>query len=168
MRLEKLMKKEQDLQYYKELYRRLEGQTKKEIRRLLDDDEFRDEVALEKKIKDLEKSVRKSQNKDLGGPENEEEDEAPTFPLLDIPDDQLDAEGLKQKRHQRLMKSGVEARARARAEKEAEKARIAEEQRLDDDKRDNNLPAWLEGKRTSRIVSSFDLINANLYKALMR
>ncbi|KAI4149729.1 MAG: hypothetical protein LQ340_004476, partial [Diploschistes diacapsis] len=105
MRLDKLVKKEENLAYYRDLQQRLEGQTKKEIRRLLDDDEFRDEAALERKIKDIEKSIRKSRNKDLGGPENEEEEEAPTFPLLDVPDDRLDAEGLKQKRHQRLMKS---------------------------------------------------------------
>ena len=72
-----------------------------------------------------------------------------------MPDDQLDAEGLKQKRHQRLMKSGVEARARARQEKEAEKARLAKEQRLDDEKRENDLPGWLEEKRAERQVSLF-------------
>ena len=153
MRLDKLVKKEENLQYYKNLQVRLEGQTKKEIRRLLEDDEFRDEAALERKIKELEKSIRKARNKDLGGPENEEEEEPPTFPLLEVPDDQLDAEGLKQKRHQRLMKSGVEARARARQEKEAEKARLAEEQRLDDEKRENDLPGWLEEKRAERQVS---------------
>ena len=155
MRLDKLVKKEENLQYYKHLQQKLEGQTKKEIRRVLDDEEFRDEAALERKIKELEKSIRKSRNKDLGGPENEEEEEPPSFPLLDVPDDQLDAEGLKQKRHQRLMKSGVEARARARQEKEAERARREEEQRLDDEKRENDLPAWLEEKRAERLVRAF-------------
>ena len=154
MRLDKLVRKEEELEYWKDLQLRLEGQTKKETRRLLDNDEIKDEVALDRMIKELEKKIRKARNKDIGGPENEEEEAPPSFPLLEIPDDQLDETGLKQKRHQRLMKSGHEARARARLEKEAEKARVAEEQRLDDERRENNLADWLEEKRMSRVVGS--------------
>ena len=152
MRLEKLVQKEQELEYYKDLQQRLLGQTKKETKRLLDEDEFKDEAQLDKMIKDMEKSVRKARNKDLGVTDNVEEEEVPAFPLLDIPDEQLDEAGLKQKRHQRLLKSGVEARARAKIEKEQEKARKAEEQRLDDERRLNDLGGWLEDRRTARAV----------------
>jgi actin-related protein 5 len=152
MRLEKLVQKEQELEYYRDLQQRIVGQTKKETKRLLDEDEFKDEAQLDKMIKDMEKSVRKARNKDLGVPDNVEEEEVPSFPLLDIPDDQLDEAGLKQKRHQRLLKSGVEARARAKVEKEQERARIAEEQRLDDERRVNDLEGWLEARRASRAV----------------
>ena len=152
MRLEKLVQKEQELEYYKDLQQRLVGQTKKETKRLLDEDEFKDEAQLDKMIKDMEKSVRKARNKDLGVTDNVEEEEVPTFPLLDIPDEQLDEAGLKQKRHQRLLKSGVEARARAKIEKEQEKARKAEEQRLDDERRLTDLGGWLEDRRTARAV----------------
>ena len=152
MRLEKLVQKEQELEYYKDLQQRLVGQTKKETKRLLDEDEFKDEAQLDKMIKDMEKSVRKARNKDLGVTDNVEEEEVPAFPLLDIPDEQLDEAGLKQKRHQRLLKSGVEARARAKIEKEQEKARKAEEQRLDDERRLTNLEGWLEDRRTARAV----------------
>jgi actin-related protein 5 len=151
MRLERLMRKEEELAYYKNLQGRLEGQTKKEIRRLLDADEFKDETALERRVKELDRSIKKSQRKDVGGSENqEEEEEPPTFPLLEVPDDQLDEAGLKQKRHQRLMKSGLEARQRAKIEKEAEQARLAEEQRQDSEKRENNLEGWLEEKQAQR------------------
>ena len=152
MRLEKLVQKEQELEYYKDLQQRLVGQTKKETKRLLDEDEFKDEAQLDKLIKDMEKSVRKARNKDLGVTDIVEEEEVPAFPLLDIPDEQLDEAGLKQKRHQRLLKSGVEARARAKIEKEQEKARKAEEQRLDDERRLNDLEGWLEDRRTARAV----------------
>ena len=152
MRLEKLVQKEQELEYYKDLQQRLVGQTKKETKRLLDEDEFKDEAQLDKLIKDMEKSVRKARNKDLGVTDNVEEEEVPAFPLLDIPDEQLDEAGLKQKRHQRLLKSGVEARARAKIEKEQVKARKAEEQRLDDERRLNDLEGWLEDRRTARAV----------------
>ena len=154
MRLEKLVQKEQELEYYKDLQQRLVGQTKKETKRLLDEDEFKDEAQLDRMIKDMEKSVRKARNKDLGVTDNVEEEDVPAFPLLDIPDEQLDEAGLKQKRHQRLLKSGVEARARAKIEKEQEKARKAEEQRLDDERRLNDLEAWLEDRRTARAVQA--------------
>lgn len=156
MRLDKLVRKEQELDYFKDLQQRLINQTKKEIKRQLDEDEFKDEAQLDKTIKELEKSVRKARNKDIGGPENPEEEEEHTFPLLDTPDDRLDEAGLKQKRHERLMKSGVEARARAKVEKEQEKARIAVEERRDEERRQNDLQGWLEDKRAARAVSSQD------------
>ena len=152
MRLEKLVQKEQELEYYKELQQRLEGQTKKEIKRLLDEDEFRDENQLDKMIKEMEKSVRKARNKDLGVPDPVDEEETASFPLLNIPDDQLDEVGLKQKRHQRLLKSGVEARVRAKVEKEQERARVAEVARLDEERRNNDLEGWLQDRRNSRTV----------------
>ena len=153
MRLEKLVRKEQELEYYKDLQERLPLQTKKEQKRLLDEEEMRDDVQLDKTIKELEKSIRKARNKDVGGPENPEEEEEASFPMLDVPDEELDEAGLKQKRHQRLMKSNVEARARAKAEKEREKARIAEEERLDEERRENDLEGWLEERRHARAVS---------------
>lgn len=150
MRLDKLVRKEQELEYYKDLQQRVSEATKKEAKRLLDEDEFKDDAQLDRTVKELEKSIRKARSKDVGGPENPEEEEEQTFPLLDIPDDQLDEAGLKQKRHQRLMKSGVEARARAKVEKEQERARVAEEERLDLEKRENDLECWLGDKRTAR------------------
>ncbi|MCJ1243166.1 Nuclear actin-protein involved in chromatin remodeling [Trapelia coarctata] len=150
MRLDKLVRKEQELDYYKDLQLRVNEATKKEAKRLLDEDEFKDDAQLDRTIKELEKSIRKARSKDVGGPENPEEEEEQTFPLVDIPDDQLDEAGLKQKRHQRLMKSGVEARARAKVEKEQEKARVVEEERLDLERRENDLEGWLEDKRVAR------------------
>ncbi|KAL8843056.1 MAG: hypothetical protein Q9205_000588 [Flavoplaca limonia] len=151
MRLEKLVRKEQTLEYYKSLQEQLANQTKKEIKRLLDDDEFKDEAQLERTIQDLEKSIRKSRNKDVGGPENIEEVE-PSYPLLEIADENLDEAGLKEKRHQRLMKSGYEARLRAKVEKELERARIAEEERLDDERREKDIDSWLEERRAARLT----------------
>ncbi|KAI9704015.1 MAG: Nuclear actin-protein involved in chromatin remodeling [Bogoriella megaspora] len=148
MRLEKLIRREQELEYYKELQQRLTETTKKEAKRLLESDDFDDESQLEKKIRDMEKSIRKARNKDLG--DEQEETVEPTFPLLDVPDDQLDEEGLKQKRQQRLMKSNHDARTRAKVEKEREKARIAEEERLDAERRDNDLAGWIGERRAAR------------------
>ena len=150
MRLEKLVRKEQELDYYRDLHGKLANESKKEIKRLLDAEDLKDEAALEKIIKELDKSIRKARTKDIGGPEIEEEVEEPDYRLLEIPDEQLDEAGIKQKRHQRLMKSNNEARARAKAEKEKEKARVAEEQRLDVEKRETDLEGWLQERRNAR------------------
>lgn len=150
IRLEKLVRKEQELEYYRDLQEKLVRESKKEIKRLLDAEDLRDEAALAKTIKDLDIAIRKARTKDIGGPDIEDEQEEPVFDLLDAPDDQLDEAGLKQKRHQRLMKSNHDARARAKAEKEREKARIAEEQRLDEERRNNDLEGWLQERRAAR------------------
>lgn len=153
MRLEKLIKKEQELDYFQSLHRQYkEATTKKEQRRILDDEELKDEAALERVIRDLDKSIKKSRNRDLGNPEEEQnlEEQLNKFPLLDVPDDQLDEDGIKEKRHQRLMKSGVEARIRAKAEKERERARVAEEKRLDEENRLNNPAEWIAERRAQR------------------
>ena len=153
MRLEKLIRKEQELDRFQKLHQLyIEATTKKEQRRLLDDEELKDEAALERIIRDLDKSIKKSRNKELGAPEEEEnlEDQLNKFPLLEVPDDQLDEEGIRQKRHQRLMKSGVEARIRAKAEKERERARVAEEERIDRETRETNLDGWVAGRRAQR------------------
>ena len=162
MRLDKLMRKEQEVEYYRELQAQIAAATtKKETKRLLETEEFDDESQLEKKIKELDKSIRKARNKDLGDAENEEE-EPPSFPLLDIPDDQLDDDGIKQKRHQRLLKSGYEARVRAKDEKAKEKARIEEEERLDNEKRDSNREDWLDERRQARLVSLYRIERATI------
>ncbi|KAM0524452.1 hypothetical protein ACHAPE_000546 [Trichoderma viride] len=145
MRLEKLIKKEQDLEYYKVLQGKIVDETKKETRRLLDSHDIKDENQLEKIIKELEKAIKKARTKDVGG-DPEEEQEQPDFGLVEVPDEELDEAQIKQKRQQRLMKANHEARARAKSEKEAEKARIAEEERLDQERRENDLEGWLGEK----------------------
>ena len=49
--------------------------------------------------------------------------EIPTFPLIAIPDHQLTETELKEKRKQKLNKAGYDARMRAKAERDAAKAR---------------------------------------------
>ncbi len=151
MRLDKLIKKEQEMEYYKQLHMNCaNAPTKKEQRRLLDANDFKDEAALDRVIRELEKKIRKSRNKDLGAADEEEGMEEQTFPLLDVHDEELDEQGIKDKRHQRLLKSGVEARLRAKAEKERERARVAEEERMDLEKRENNFDDWVAGRRVAR------------------
>ncbi|KAK5695126.1 Actin-related protein 5 [Elasticomyces elasticus] len=150
MRLEKLVRKEQELEYYRDLLLRVQNApTKKSARELLDEDEFKDEAQLDRRIKEMEKSVRKQRNKDVGDLE-EETAEVHTYPLLEIPDSDLDEEGLKSKRGQRLLKANHDARARAKAEKAAEASRLADVQRQDDAYRERDFEGWVEERRTAR------------------
>ncbi|KAI9719707.1 MAG: Nuclear actin-protein involved in chromatin remodeling [Chrysothrix sp. TS-e1954] len=165
MRLEKLVRKEQEVEYYKKLLEDVRAApNKKEKARMLESDDFDEESQLEKKIKEMERSIRKARNKDVGDLENEPE-EPPTYPLLDTPDAELDEEGIKQKRQQRLLKSNHDARARAKAEKEREKARLAEEARLDTEYRENDLDGWLEERRASRQLLHQRIKDRDRFKA---
>ncbi|KAI9891034.1 MAG: Nuclear actin-protein involved in chromatin remodeling [Vezdaea aestivalis] len=151
-RLERLMRKEEDVEYYKDLQRRLADQTnKKEVRRLLEDAELRDEAHLDRTIKDLSAKIRKARMKDVDGAEAEEDApaEEPSFPLLDTPDADLDEAGLKAKRHQRLLKSGYESRQRAKAEKVAATERKAAELAEDQRRREDDPEGWLQDRRTA-------------------
>lgn len=150
MRLEKLKRKEDELEYYVQLQAQLEEiTTKKEKARILESNDFDGENQLNKKVKELESSIKKARNKDLGELEEEQQEE-PTFPLLNTPDDQLDEEGIKQKRQQRLIKSNYDARQRAKIEREKEKARQAEEQRLDDERRETDPQGWIDERKMAR------------------
>jgi hypothetical protein len=120
---------------------------------------LKDEAHLERTIRDLERSIKRSRNKDLGVEENEETQEEASFPLLDVPDEELDEAGLKEKRHQRLMKSNIEARQRAKAEKEREKARQEEEERLDNERRENDFENWIAERRAARQVWHIDYVH---------
>lgn len=150
MRLDKLVRKEQELEYYRGLQQQLVGLTKKDTKLLLESDDFDDESQLDKRIKEMERSIRKARAKDVGDILEEEEAEPPSYPLLGIPDTQLDEESLKQKRQQRLLKANHDARARAKAEKDLQKARKAEEERLDAERRETDLETWLLERRIAR------------------
>ncbi|KAI9848588.1 MAG: Nuclear actin-protein involved in chromatin remodeling [Sclerophora amabilis] len=166
MRLEKLIKKEQELEYYRDLQQKAATVTKKEFRRLLESNDFETEAQLEKVVKELDKSIRKARTKDVGGADEEGEEEIVTFPLLDVPDEELDEAGIRQKRHQRLMKSNHEARARAKAEKAKEKERVAEEERLDLERRENDLEGWLEERRNNREVTFLFSVSKSLLQRI--
>ena len=80
--------------------------------------------------------------------------EPPSFPLVDIPDHQLDEESIKEKRRQRLLKAGYDARNRAKLEKEEEKRLEAEAARLDAEQRANDPQGWAQRARAEYEVST--------------
>eukprot|EP00158_Paraphelidium_tribonemae_P008026 Partr_v1_DN28439_c0_g1_i4_m41392 putative chromatin remodeling complex subunit (Arp5) len=106
---------------------------------------FSSEEELTTSIADLTALVQKIKNKIAGieEPVDETPKAKPEFPLVDIPDSQLDDTQKKEKRRQRLMKAGYDAREKVRAEKEAQRQKEEEEQRIDEQKRLENPQEWL-------------------------
>ena len=85
------------------------------LTRLQETTPFETEAELETWIKKTESDIRRRQKKEAG--EDIEPEEEPSFPLVDRPDEELTEDEIKEKRRQRLMKAGWEARVKAREEK---------------------------------------------------
>ncbi|THH17202.1 hypothetical protein EW146_g3566 [Bondarzewia mesenterica] len=143
-RLGKLVEKEYNLLYLIRLKERKEEETKREWQTTIQTEGFSDEAALDQDIKKLEADLKKARKKEAEGDETIEE---PSFPLVDVPDADLDEESLKEKRKQKLMKAGFEARARARREKEREREEREAEEKKEFEERERDLAGWAEKLR---------------------
>ena len=77
-----------------------------------------------------------------------------------MPDDQLNENDKKEKKKQRFLKNIMEARDRARQLREEEKARLMEEERLEERRRLEDPVGWLETLMSDRSVrpSSYSAI----------
>lgn len=146
MRLEKLIQKENNLEYYRQLLARVEAGPKKDIKKSLEREGFKDQAALQKSINELNRAIRRARKEDIG----EEDVEPPSFPLVDIPDDKLDEDQIKEKRKQKLLKANYDARMRAKEEKELEQQRLAEEEAKEELWRSTDLEGWVRARRLQR------------------
>lgn len=68
--------------------------------------------------------------------------EAPDYSLLEVPDDQLTPEQVKEKRRQRLLKNAADARERIRRAKEAIEARREERRQAQERRRQEDFAGW--------------------------
>ncbi|KAG0227057.1 Nuclear actin-protein involved in chromatin remodeling [Actinomortierella wolfii] len=147
-RLEKLIQREQDLEQYKALKESKAALKKADWAEQLRSFGFKDEAELDSVMKTTETAIKRARNKELGI--EEEEKEPPTFPLVDVPDEELTEADKKEKKKQKLLKASYEARQRAREAKEEENARQAELARLDEERRINEPEKWLQELRAKR------------------
>jgi len=144
-RSEKLLQKENDLQYLIDIKDWKEKEKKSEFNARLRGEGFENEQALDDATKKLEADLKKARRK-YDGLEDEPGEE-PTFPLLDMPDDELDEDSIKEKKKQRLLKAGYDARMRARKEKEEERKAKEEDEKREKEERENDPKAWSEKLR---------------------
>ena len=132
---------------------------------------FETEVELDAWIKRTDVEIRRKQRKMLG--EESEPEEEPTFPLVDRPDSELTEEEIKEKRRQRLMKAGWEARLKVREEKQRENERLVsqktciladdqeDERRKEEEFRATDPAGWSDKLRAEQEVSKRALLNAD-------
>ncbi|KAG9104142.1 Nuclear actin-protein involved in chromatin remodeling [Ceratobasidium sp. 370] len=125
-RLEKLIQKENDLEELQSLREWKHKEKKTDFQHRLRTEGFDSEEMLDSTIKKLENDLKKARKK-----EGEAMDDAP-----------LDEDGLKEKRRQRLLKAGYEARIRARKEKEAARKEKEEEERRELQERTLDPAGW--------------------------
>mmetsp|Transcript_13179 Transcript_13179/g.25135 ORF Transcript_13179/g.25135 Transcript_13179/m.25135 type:complete len:751 (+) Transcript_13179:207-2459(+) len=129
-RAEELSSKVDTMEATLELAMNPRGRTKP--RTVLAQAGFRNLDHLKRELSRSQSSLRKALRMDAETPAEEEAEAAPRdYPLLEVPDAELDAEQLKEKRRQRLMKNAEEARERAKRTKEEEQA--AEEAKRQED-----------------------------------
>ncbi|KAJ2376539.1 Nuclear actin-protein involved in chromatin remodeling [Coemansia sp. RSA 2607] len=114
----------------------------------LQDANMSDEQELAEAIASAQQVVNRAMNKELGI--EPEEKEAPSFPLVDVPDDELTEEQKAEKRKQVFLKGSHDARERARVEKEKERARQAEAARADEERRRDHFDEWLADIQAKR------------------
>ncbi|KAL6305640.1 actin-like protein Arp5p [Sparassis latifolia] len=139
-RQEKLERKEIDLKRLLTLRERRDEESKKDWGDILEHAGYENDTALDSVIKKLEGDLKRAKKKEAVGEDAEEE--PPSFPLVDVPDADLDEDGLKEKKKQRLMKAGYDARERAKREKEREKEEREAEERREEEERDRDLAGW--------------------------
>ncbi|KDN50875.1 actin-like ATPase domain-containing protein [Tilletiaria anomala UBC 951] len=147
MRAEKMQQKENDLEYWMALREFKNKERKAEYLKRLESEGFDTEQELETTIKRTQAALKRSRARGGGAVVEEEEQAPPSFPLIDVPDHSLDEEGVKEKRRQKLMKAGYDARMRMKAEKAEEARLIAEEQQRDEDERLNRPEEWRKRMR---------------------
>lgn len=149
-RLEKLIQREQELEYYTQLKANKPNMKKSEWISRLESEGFQDESEFEGVYKKTEEAIQRARRKQLGTEAEESTNEPPNLPMVNIPDDKLNEFELKEKRKQRLILAGWEARQRAKKEKEAEKARLDEIARLEQERRINDPEGWIADLRQQR------------------
>lgn len=117
---------------------------------------FRNDAALDKGLAEAEAELLKirtgsgrHKKKTLEDYENEK---PPPTDLLDIPDDTLTPDMLREKRRQRTMKANWDVRERLRKERDEKAAKAQEAARREEDRRVNDFQNWLAEKHERRKV----------------
>jgi actin-related protein len=147
-----LAAKQAELDEYKAVLALKETSSRSEfLAQIAETTPFESEGELENWVKRTEQEIRRKQRKDAG--EEPEPEEEPTFPLVDRPDSELNDEEIKEKRRQRLMKAGWEARIKAREEKRKESERQEEIRRKEEEFRETDLTGWSAQLREEQDVS---------------
>jgi actin-related protein 5 len=147
-RLEKLIQKEQEFEYFTSLKSKISTLSKKSQLATYKEEGFDNEDDFNKYLNDLDKALKRARKQDIGDDSEDTSKEPPSFPLVDVPDEGLSEDQLKEKRKQKLMKANHDARQRAKVEKEQERLRLEKEAEEDAKWRERDLKTWIHDRRT--------------------
>ncbi|KAI3405981.2 ARP5 [Candida oxycetoniae] len=150
-RLEKLVEKQEEWEYYVKLKEDNSHLSATEFEEILIKAGFEDADDFKKYLVSLERTLKRAAaaQQQGDGEDANADSETMTWPLVDIPDDQLNEEQIKEKRKQKLHKANVEARERNRELKRQEeeiKARYEKEQQ---EWRERDLDDWCTAKKVN-------------------
>ncbi|CCK71971.1 actin-related protein ARP5 KNAG_0I01860 [Huiozyma naganishii CBS 8797] len=154
-RVERLVQKTEEYEYFSRVRDQLVDQPKKTILSVLQNAGFEDEQDFKKYLSNLEKSLKKAQathDGDADDTENADDSPENKFDLVDVPDEELNDEQLKEKRKQKFLKGSFDARRKAKVEKER-LAKEHEEAKIRDQQwRESDLSGWIKSKRAKLAV----------------
>ncbi|KAK6205000.1 vacuolar targeting, actin-related protein [Scheffersomyces amazonensis] len=145
-RLEKLVQKREEFEYYSKFKEEFPNLKPEEISRRLESDGFDDIEDFNKYLTSLEKSLKNAAH-DQGAEEEVAVDPSSAWPLVDIPDDQLTDEQVKEKRKQKLHKANYEARERTKELKREEEEKQAKYEAEQAEWRERDFDDWSTSKR---------------------
>ncbi|GAA5897144.1 uncharacterized protein JCM6883_006594 [Sporobolomyces salmoneus] len=145
-RLEKMERQQEEMAVFGELKASQLTLKKADYEKKLVEYGFSSTEDLDEYLNKIEKSLTRARNKELGIDETETK-EVPSFPLIDVPDHTLNEQDLKEKRKQKLMKAGYDARIRMKAEKEQERLRLEQIALADQRLRETDFSGWLQRLR---------------------
>lgn len=156
-RLEKLVQKEQEYEYYTQLKTEISRMNKGDADRRVQSEDFDDVADLNKYMDSLEKALKKARTQDLDDGEEEQNDPELAWPLAEVPDAELSEDQIKEKRKQKLMKSSYEARLRAKEAKLKEEEEKIQYEKHQEALRAKDLDAWCTDKRIelAQLISVF-------------
>jgi actin-related protein 5 len=150
-RMEKMLQKQQEWDYYSKFQEDIAGLSKAELLKSLQADGFDDMDDFKKYMASLEKALKKVHTEHAENDDEEHDDSnvnpASAWPLVDIPDDQLTEEQIKEKRKQKLHKGNFEAREKVKELKRQEEVAKAQYEQEQKEWREKDLEDWCSTKR---------------------
>lgn len=146
-RTEKLLQKQEEWDYYTKFQRDFSDLPPKELVEKLKIDGFDDLDDFKKYMANLEKALKKVHQDHMDNDDGEDDNADPTWPLVDIPNDQLTEEQIKEKRKQQLHKGNFEAREKSKELKRQQEEAKIQYEKEQQEWRDRDLEDWCSTKR---------------------
>ncbi|GAB4831817.1 Actin- protein 5 [Ancistrocladus abbreviatus] len=129
------------------LLRQLEKVEEKDVPAFLSDTGYMSKQEIESSFTKVTQSLRRAKREQVESEEKDDAALAEKYPLVDIPDNMLTADQLKEKKKQIFLKTTAEGRQRARQKRNEEELHRERQNQLDEERRLENPELYLEQLR---------------------